>query len=740
MAEIELQEVIVKIKPYVLGWIGDIVADPATPTNHSGLAQLDYASSGHTGFEPSVTKGNLSAGSNKITIDGTPTGALIGAGASIDVNQANLDHGSIGGLGDDDHTQYASAEGSGTRRGYEAGRLNKTITAGTGLSGGGALTADRTLSVDTTYAFTWGSLHTFNAGATIAAGQNLGFGADVAISRKGANILQINSGDVLQSNSYASGISGWNIGADGTAEFSNVRVRGELVSTVFKYNEIQATAGTFGVFKSASNLYADCAVPASGAFTISAKNADGGGALFATNDVLRMKDWNGAAVRDVWATVTGVTNQGAYSDYACTLSYGSASITITAGAAVVDYGPSGAGFLTLSADGAVGSSANMSIADHAGSPWSATTLRARLGNLNGSYGRTSDLYGIGLGDYANSNYMSYDGTSGFTLKAGGGQVGIDANGINMTNDTGVEYVQTSNEGAIKWYNGATLTSRLSGYSGGTGGADNGDFLEINVVPRSGKFGYTILSAGASSDHHGFAGLYAYVPANGVSLDSNFLLSSWGTGNIEATGDLTISGGDTDLAPTKNLILQNNGRNLAIGQASATEKVEVTGNVKVSGSFISAVASGTQPVQVTSTTKNDNLNADLLDGYHAASFGRWTFYSAPKTSTSWDGDAYSTVNPTTMDVNSVFGVTSGAKAVLVRLECRDSGSASDSVFVNLGLNATYPYLMINRPHGGDLKNNTMGVIPLDSGNVMGYRIGASGASTMDVWIEIWGELL
>ena len=37
-------------------------------------------------------------------------------------------------------------------------------------------------------------------------------------------------------------------------------------------------------------------------------------------------------------------------------------------------------------------------------------------------------------------------------------------------------------------------------------------------------------------------------------------------------------------------------------------------------YISDVATGTAPYACASTTVNTNLNADLLDGYHAASFG------------------------------------------------------------------------------------------------------------------------
>ena len=53
---------------------------------------------------------NVTAASSKITLGGTPTGAVVNA-FSIDVNQANLDHGSIGGLSDDDHAQYALLAG-----------------------------------------------------------------------------------------------------------------------------------------------------------------------------------------------------------------------------------------------------------------------------------------------------------------------------------------------------------------------------------------------------------------------------------------------------------------------------------------------------------------------------------------------------------------------------------------------------------------------------------------------------
>jgi hypothetical protein len=47
--------------------------------------------------EPSLTKGNLTAASTKITLGGTGTGAVIGSGVSIDVSEGNLTHDNIGG-------------------------------------------------------------------------------------------------------------------------------------------------------------------------------------------------------------------------------------------------------------------------------------------------------------------------------------------------------------------------------------------------------------------------------------------------------------------------------------------------------------------------------------------------------------------------------------------------------------------------------------------------------------------
>ena len=226
------------------------------------------------------------------------------------------------------------------------------------------------------------------------------------------------AGNSVRSVPFTSGVDGWNVTASGDAEFNNVRVRGEIAASVFKFSEITATAGTLGVFKSASTLVFDTTSPTiGGTDNFEADNSDAGGSLFQVNDRLRFKGWTGTGVADIWYTVTAVTNNGATSTYSATMEAGSAGTTLQAGMAIVDYGPSGTGFITLSADGTVGASPNLTMATHLGSPWSSFTNLLRMGNLNQSYGYATDIYGLGIGQHgvAGQTWLTIEQTNGFRI-------------------------------------------------------------------------------------------------------------------------------------------------------------------------------------------------------------------------------------------------------------------------------------------------------------------------------------
>jgi hypothetical protein len=335
-------------------------------------------------------------------------------------------------------------------------------SGGVFVSAGNGIAVGATVAVDQNYAFTWGAAHTFNArptfaaGATVSAGQTLRFGADVDLQRGGANVLTLGTGDAMRSSSYQSGVRGWGISDAGDAELNNVRVRGEFAAAVFRVNEISATAGTLGVYLSASTVHADFTTPASVGSSVNGvqiKNSTPSSAvaLFAAGDRLQVKAWNGTALVNAWFTVnpSPVTSTG-YTTYSLKLESGSTNADIGAGTAIVDHGTaSGGGALTLSADGAIGAAPNLSVTTNAGSPWSTTTLRARLGNLSGAYdyGAGSNIYGFAAGD-SSATFVSVDATNGFRVVRGSTpRFVVDTSGnLSINNSAGAAVVSMDTSG------------------------------------------------------------------------------------------------------------------------------------------------------------------------------------------------------------------------------------------------------------------------------------------------------
>lgn len=91
--------------------------------------------------EPTFTKGNLTAGSTKITISGTGTGSVIGAGVSVDVNEANLTHNNIGG------TLSIAKGGTNSTAALNNNRL--MVSSGDKIVESTAITASKALASDT---------------------------------------------------------------------------------------------------------------------------------------------------------------------------------------------------------------------------------------------------------------------------------------------------------------------------------------------------------------------------------------------------------------------------------------------------------------------------------------------------------------------------------------------------------------------------------------------------------------
>jgi hypothetical protein len=92
--------------------------------------------------------------------------------------------------------------------------------------------------------------------------------------------------------------------------------------------------------------------------------------------------------------------------------------------------------------------------------------------------------------------------------------------------------------------------------------------------------------------------------------------------------------------------------VGIGNTSPTQKLDVTGNIRASGQLISGAATGTPPLSVSSTTQVNNLNADMVDSWHAAvhlSGSQDSLYGA-------GGTTFIEINKWAVDFDSIPGNT------------------------------------------------------------------------------------
>ena len=123
-------------------------------------------------------------------------------------------------------------------------------------------------------------------------------------------------------------------------------------------------------------------------------------------------------------------------------------------------------------------------------------------------------------------------------------------------------------------------------------------------------------------------------------------------------------------------------------------------------------------------------------------GKFIALTTPLTSTSWDGDSFSTTAKTKIDLSAVFGVPAGVKAVLVKVALRDSGSAAASCLFQLSGISSGTNYSLTAPASpiNDRFAYYSGIVPCDANGDVYYRINASGSATMDVYLEIWGYWL
>jgi hypothetical protein len=350
----------------------------------------------------------------------------------------------------------------------------------------------------------------------------------------------------IRSTNYVSGISGFVInGPSGDAEFNNVRVRGELHAAVFVKDLIEAHAGTSIWTFSSGSLSDDMVVPASGTWFMYINDPPGGGFLFVNGDRCRCRSEYTGGINDTWFTVSLRTNMGdGRQRYTCTWQSGTRPTTHPAAAVVLDYGAASGAMVSITADGAIGYAPNLSMMTHAGSPWLTQTLQVRIGNMRDSYGTGAfDRYGMGIGDYAGGNYLSYNAeiANAFKIKTGAGNAvlgnlrgefgtgAFDRYGLGVGNYAGGNYLSYNAETA-----GAFILKAGAGVVvvDGTG---------IRVLTGTGKETSRTYSFYAAAVYRG--GLYGHDPGtiNTIGVIAESIASRSSTLNLNAYAPSTYTG-------------------------------------------------------------------------------------------------------------------------------------------------------------------------------------------------------
>lgn len=149
-------------------------------------------------------------------------------------------------------------------------------------------------------------------------------------------------------------------------------------------------------------------------------------------------------------------------------------------------------------------------------------------------------------------------------------------------------------------------------------------------------------------------------------------------------------------------------------------------------------------KLSATDRSVNKVLPPAPGIDSSAFGQPVFLTTPLTSTSWDGDSFSTTGKTLIDLSTVFGVPAGVKAILVQVTIRDSGSNAAELAgtVILSPNSTnYSGQYVSA--GGvpaDYRRWSMLLVPCDANGDIYYQLIASGIGTSDIWLEIWGYWL
>jgi hypothetical protein len=318
-----------------------------------------------------------------------------------------------------------------------------------------------------------------------------------------------------------------------------------------------------------------------------------------------------------------------------------------------------------------------------GATYNAQTERIRLGDLAAWQAAGLTGYGMAMGDFAGGEYLYYTSGSGLVIR---GTVRADDGYLGNLTISGTMRTGVSPNPRIE-----LSGSQLAGYS--------------NAATRQ-----FWLNA---SDGKAYAGL------------GNIVLDSTG---------ITVYGHSVDFFRDSSQSIHGW---LVMEDREASNML----NLVRYGGFSNQYTR----IGLTGTDIRFYLDDSEVATLTSTGFPRFVPIDPPITSSTFNGNAFSTTGKTAITVSTAFsGVPSNAKALYCRVSVRDSGSANNAnVWFGLSSNTTGGVFHIGvSPRGlpNDYYSEEDGICPVTANGLIYYQVSASGTATMDVVITVCGYFI